>query len=83
MEERLTLLAGTQGQAGVIDEFLRWYVRQAVLANMRGIVEPIFESEFPDGSDTVGEMLSGPRVAERIVYLLLTVILALLLVLGC
>ncbi|KAK9236286.1 hypothetical protein V1525DRAFT_407358 [Lipomyces kononenkoae] len=39
----------------VIDEFLRWHFRQA----------PVFESDFPDGSDMVGEILSGPRAAER------------------
>ncbi|KAK9242405.1 HNH endonuclease-domain-containing protein [Lipomyces tetrasporus] len=49
----------------VIDEFLRWHFRQAVLANMKGNGEPIFESDFPDGSDMVGEILSGPRAAER------------------
>ncbi|KAK9323923.1 HNH endonuclease-domain-containing protein [Lipomyces orientalis] len=49
----------------VIDEFLRWHFRQTVLANMKGNGEPIFESDFPDGSDIVGEIVSGPRAAER------------------
>ncbi|KAK9384451.1 hypothetical protein V1515DRAFT_632823 [Lipomyces mesembrius] len=49
----------------VVDEFLRWHFRQAVLANMKGRGEPIFESDFPDGSDMVGEILSGPRASER------------------
>ncbi|KAK9389419.1 hypothetical protein V1515DRAFT_636836 [Lipomyces mesembrius] len=50
---------------GAVDEFLRWHFRQAVLANMKGSGEPIFESDFPDGSDMVGEILSGPRASER------------------
>ncbi|KAK9327312.1 hypothetical protein V1520DRAFT_372136 [Lipomyces starkeyi] len=29
------------------DELLRWHFRQAVLANMRGAGEPIFEFDFP------------------------------------
>ncbi|KAK9365518.1 hypothetical protein V1509DRAFT_599252 [Lipomyces kononenkoae] len=49
----------------VVDEFLRWHFRQAVLANMKGPGEPIFESDFPDGSDMVGEILGGPRAADR------------------
>ncbi|KAK9320929.1 hypothetical protein V1517DRAFT_354137 [Lipomyces orientalis] len=49
----------------VIDEFLRWHFRQAVLANMKGNGEPVFEADFPDGSDMMGEILSGPRAAER------------------
>ncbi|KAK9427350.1 hypothetical protein V1505DRAFT_47253 [Lipomyces doorenjongii] len=52
-------------ERGVIDEFLRWHFCQAVLANMKGNGEPVFESDFPDGSDMVGEILSGPRAAER------------------
>ncbi|KAK9351235.1 HNH endonuclease-domain-containing protein [Lipomyces doorenjongii] len=48
-----------------VDEFLRWHFRQAVLANVKGSGEPIFESDFPDGSDMVGEILSGPRASER------------------
>ncbi|KAK9316070.1 HNH endonuclease-domain-containing protein [Lipomyces starkeyi] len=36
-----------------------------VLANMKGEGEPVFEFDFPDGSDMVGEILSGPRPGER------------------
>ena len=32
-----------------VDQVLRWHFRQAVLANMRGQGEPIFESDFPWG----------------------------------
>ncbi|KAK9327185.1 HNH endonuclease-domain-containing protein [Lipomyces starkeyi] len=49
----------------VIDEYLSWHFCQTILANMKGNGEPIFESDFPDGSDMVGEILSGPRAAER------------------
>ncbi|KAJ8104316.1 HNH endonuclease-domain-containing protein [Lipomyces tetrasporus] len=49
----------------VVDKFLRWHFRQTVLANMKGAGEPIFEFDFPDGSDMVGEILSGPRGADR------------------
>ncbi|KAK9341968.1 hypothetical protein V1522DRAFT_417645 [Lipomyces starkeyi] len=49
----------------VVDEFLRWHFRQAVLANMRGEGESVFEFDFPDGSDMVAEILSGPRAGER------------------
>jgi hypothetical protein len=48
-----------------VDELLRWHFRQAVLANMRGAGEPIFEHDFPPGSDVVGQILEGPRSAER------------------
>ena len=34
-----------------VDQLLRWHFRQAVLANMRGAGEPIFEHDFPPGSD--------------------------------
>jgi hypothetical protein len=38
---------------------------RAVLANIRGVGEPIFEHDFPPGSDIVGDILSGPKAAER------------------
>ncbi|KAK9322301.1 HNH endonuclease-domain-containing protein [Lipomyces orientalis] len=49
----------------VVDEFLRWHFRQAVLANMKREGESVFEFDFPDGSDMVAEILSGPRAGER------------------
>ncbi|KAK9318733.1 HNH endonuclease-domain-containing protein [Lipomyces orientalis] len=52
-------------EKSVRDELLRWHFRQAVLANMRGAGEPIFETDFPPGSDMVGEILSGPEAAKR------------------
>ncbi|KAK9371939.1 uncharacterized protein V1513DRAFT_453908 [Lipomyces chichibuensis] len=47
------------------DELLRWRFRQAVLANIRGAGEPSFETDFPPGTDMVGEILSGPAAATR------------------
>jgi hypothetical protein len=51
-----------------VDELLRWHFRQAVLANMRGAGEPAFEHDFPPGSDILGDILSGPRAAERMEF---------------
>jgi hypothetical protein len=51
-----------------VDELLRWHFRQAVLANMKGAGEPIFEYDFPPGSDMVGDILRGPRPAERMEF---------------
>jgi hypothetical protein len=51
-----------------IDQLLRWHFRQAVLANMRGSGEPVFENDFPPGSDIVGEVLGGPKAAERMEF---------------
>lgn len=49
----------------VADVLLRWHFRQSVLANMKGAGEPIFEHDFPLGTDVVGEILKGPIPAER------------------
>ncbi|MCJ1386120.1 hypothetical protein MMC17_009245 [Xylographa soralifera] len=51
-----------------VDQLLRWHFRQAVLANMRGVGEPIFEHDFPPGSDMVGEIWRGPKAAERMEF---------------
>ena len=51
-----------------VDQLLRWHFRQAVLANMRGAGEPIFEHDFPPGSDIVGDILHGPKAAERMEF---------------
>ncbi|EXJ66399.1 uncharacterized protein A1O5_10551 [Cladophialophora psammophila CBS 110553] len=48
-----------------IHPLLRWHFRQAVLVNMRGAGEPIFEHDFPPGSDIVGEVLRSPKPGER------------------
>ena len=39
---------------------------------MRGAGEPIFEHDFPPGSDIVGDILRGPRPAERMEFELFT-----------
>ncbi|OCK73002.1 hypothetical protein K432DRAFT_314066 [Lepidopterella palustris CBS 459.81] len=51
-----------------VDQLLRWHFRQAVLANMRGAGEPMFEHDFPPGSDMVGDILHGPKAAERMEF---------------
>lgn len=45
----------------VSDALLRWHFRQAVLANMRGAGEPIFEHDFPPGTDMLAELRSEPE----------------------
>ena len=47
------------------DSLLRWHFRQAVLINMRGVGEPVFEHDFPPGSDIMGDIINGPSAAER------------------
>ena len=49
-------------------ELLRWHFRQSVLANMRGAGEPLFEHDFPPGSDMIGCILEGPKAAERMQF---------------
>lgn len=49
----------------VSDELLRWHFRQSVLANMRGAGEPIFEHDFPTGTDIMTEIREGPYAKER------------------
>jgi len=49
----------------VPDQFLRWHFRQSVLANMRGAGEPIFEHDFPAGTDMMAEIRKGPLAQER------------------
>ncbi|KAH8587951.1 hypothetical protein B0O99DRAFT_525975, partial [Bisporella sp. PMI_857] len=51
-----------------VDELFRWHFRQAVLINMRGAGEPIFEHDFPPGSDIVGSILEGPKAAKRMEF---------------
>jgi hypothetical protein len=35
---------------------------------MKGAGEPIFEHDFPSGSDMVGDIINGPRAAERMEF---------------
>ncbi|KAF4627753.1 hypothetical protein G7Y89_g10400 [Cudoniella acicularis] len=50
------------------DQLFRWHFRQAVLTNMKGAGEPIFEHDFPPGSDIVGSILEGPKAAKRMEF---------------
>ena len=54
-----------QDPARPVDQLLRWHFRQAVLANMRGAGEPIFEFDFPPGTDMMGEILGGPEGSRK------------------
>lgn len=54
------------GPYAVPDQLLRWHLRQSVFANMRGAGEPIFEEDFPPGSDIIGEIMQGPYSQERL-----------------
>ena len=55
-----------------VDELLRWHFRQAVLVNLKGEGEPCFETDFPPGSDIMGEIMSSPKGAERMEFELLS-----------
>jgi hypothetical protein len=35
---------------------------------MRGAGEPVFEHDFPPGSDMMGSILEGPKAAERMEF---------------
>ena len=35
---------------------------------MRGAGEPMFENDFPPGSDIMGEILQGPKAGERMEF---------------
>jgi hypothetical protein len=35
---------------------------------MRGAGEPVFEHDFPPGSDMMGDILRGPRAVERMEF---------------
>jgi len=50
------------------DDLLRWHFRQAVLVNMKGAGEPSFETDFPAGSDVMGEIMRGPKAGERMEF---------------
>ncbi|KAF8448357.1 hypothetical protein BGX38DRAFT_1250326 [Terfezia claveryi] len=49
-------------------QLLCWHFRQAVLANMRGAGEPVFECDFLPGSDMMDEIMSGPMTATRMEF---------------
>ncbi|RPA89459.1 hypothetical protein L873DRAFT_1721768, partial [Choiromyces venosus 120613-1] len=51
-----------------IDQLLRWHFHQAVLVNMKGTGEPCFETDFPPGSDIMGEIMTGQKGGERMEF---------------
>ncbi|KAH8659263.1 hypothetical protein BGZ60DRAFT_382280 [Tricladium varicosporioides] len=51
-----------------VDQLLRWHFQQAVLVNMRGAGEPIFEHDFPPGSDIMGSIQEGPKAPQRMEF---------------
>ncbi|KAG0129281.1 HNH endonuclease-domain-containing protein [Tuber indicum] len=51
-----------------VDQVLRWHFRQAVLVNMKGAGEACFETDFPPGSDMIGEIMRGAKPAERMEF---------------
>jgi len=55
-----------------VDQVLRWHFRQAVLVNMRGVGEACFETDFPPGSDMIGEIMRSAKAAERMEFELFT-----------
>ena len=65
-----------------VDQLLRWHFRQAVLTNMKGPGEPRFEHDFPPGSDIVGDIIRGPKAAERMEFELFNRLAAQVEVLG-
>ncbi|KAG0643721.1 hypothetical protein HOY80DRAFT_879731 [Tuber brumale] len=50
------------------DKLLHWHFRQVVLTNMKGAAEPCFETDFPPGSDMIGEIMSAPLAAARMEF---------------
>ncbi|KAK9388452.1 hypothetical protein V1515DRAFT_532974, partial [Lipomyces mesembrius] len=46
-------------------EVLRWPFRQCVLDNMRGAGEPVFETDFPAGTDMMATLRDEPYGTER------------------
>jgi len=35
---------------------------------MKGAGEPFFETDFPSGSDIMGQIMSGPKAEERMEF---------------
>lgn len=51
---------------------LYWHFRQAVLTNMRGAGEPVFEHDFLPGSVQITVIMRGPQPGARMVFELAT-----------
>lgn len=50
------------------DVLLDWHFRQAVLSNMKPGGQPVFEHDYPPGSDMVGQILRGPQPEGRMEF---------------
>jgi len=50
----------------VFDELSRWHFRQSVVANMRDEGKPVFEHDFPAGTDAVAEIGFGSGRLARL-----------------
>ena len=50
----------------VSDELLRWLFRQSVFANVRGAGEPVFEEDYPLGTDKMETLPNEPYGEERL-----------------
>ncbi|KAJ5899924.1 hypothetical protein N7495_004668 [Penicillium taxi] len=62
----LPLVCRTRGDPNAVsNDLLRWHWQQTLLKNLKGTAEPIWEFDFPDGTDMIGEILAGPEPAER------------------
>lgn len=48
-----------------VDQVLRWHFRQAVLTNMRAAGEPVWETDFTFGSDSISTIADGPNPKQR------------------
>ncbi len=38
------------------------------MTNIKGAGEPVFEHDFPPGSDIVSDILKGPKAAKRMEF---------------
>jgi hypothetical protein len=56
---------GLNSPDSVSDEILWWHFRQCILANMRGAGEPVFETDFPPGTDMMATLRNEPHSKER------------------
>ncbi|MCJ1484371.1 hypothetical protein MMC06_004541 [Schaereria dolodes] len=50
------------------DRLLDWHYRQALLANVKGAGEPIYDHDFPPGSDMLKDIREGPKSCERMEF---------------
>lgn len=49
----------------VPDELLRWHYRQSILGNIRREGEPVFEADFPPGTDQMKVLRHEPYGKQR------------------